>query len=42
MNVVENWLLRRIFGPKRKEVKGGWRKWHNEEFDQYSSPNMMM
>jgi hypothetical protein len=27
--VVENRMLRRIFGPKRDEVTGGWRKWHN-------------
>jgi hypothetical protein len=25
------WVLRRIFGPKRDEVTGGWRKLHNEE-----------
>jgi hypothetical protein len=24
-------MLRRIFGPKRDEVTGGWRKLHNEE-----------
>jgi hypothetical protein len=29
--VFENRVLRRIFGPKRDEVKGGWRKLHNEE-----------
>jgi hypothetical protein len=27
----ENRVLRRIFGPKRDEVTGGWRKMHNEE-----------
>jgi hypothetical protein len=27
----ENRVLRRIFGPKRDEVMGGWRKLHNEE-----------
>jgi hypothetical protein len=27
----ENRMLRRIFGPKRDEVTGGWRKLHNEE-----------
>jgi hypothetical protein len=32
-------VLRRIFGPKRDEVTGGWRKLHNEELrDLYSSP----
>jgi hypothetical protein len=29
--VFENRLLRRIFGPKRDEVTGEWRKLHNEE-----------
>jgi hypothetical protein len=31
--VFENRVLRRIFGPKRDEVTGGWRKLHNEELD---------
>jgi hypothetical protein len=36
--VFENRVLRRIFGPKRDEVKGGWRTLHNEELrDLYSS-----
>jgi hypothetical protein len=30
-------VLRRIFGPKRDEETGGWRKLHNEEVDRYSS-----
>jgi hypothetical protein len=35
-------MLRRIFGPKRDEVAGGWRKLHNEELnDLYSSPNIV-
>jgi hypothetical protein len=29
--VFENRMLRRIFGPKRDEVTGGWRELHNEE-----------
>jgi hypothetical protein len=29
--VLENRVLRRILGPKRGEMKGGWRKLHNEE-----------
>jgi hypothetical protein len=29
--VFENRVLRRIFGPTRKEVTGGWRKLFNEE-----------
>jgi hypothetical protein len=34
--------LRRIFGPKRDEVTGDWRKLHNEELnDLYSSPTIM-
>jgi hypothetical protein len=36
--VLENRVLRRIFGPKRDEVRGGWRKLHNEELHNlYSS-----
>jgi hypothetical protein len=31
LRVFENRVLRRIFGPKRDEVIGGWRKLHNEE-----------
>jgi len=39
--VFENRVLRRIFGLKRDEVKGGWRKLHNEELnDLCSSPNI--
>jgi hypothetical protein len=32
LRVFENWVLRRIFGLKREEVIGGWRRLHNEEF----------
>jgi hypothetical protein len=32
--VFENKVLRRIFGLKRDEVVGGWRKLHNEELHQ--------
>jgi hypothetical protein len=40
--VFENRVLRRIFGPKRDEVLGGWRKLHNEELHNlYSSPNII-
>jgi hypothetical protein len=40
--VLENRVLRRIFGPKRDEVTGDWRKLHNEELsDLYSSPNII-
>jgi hypothetical protein len=35
-------VLRRIFGPKRDEVTGDWRKLHNEELHNlYSSPNIL-
>ena len=38
LGVFENRVLRRIFGPKRDEVTGEWRKLHNEELnDLYSS-----
>jgi hypothetical protein len=40
--VFECRVLRRIFGPKRDEVTGGWRKLHNEELrDVYSSPSII-
>jgi hypothetical protein len=40
LRVFENRVLRRIFGPKRDEVTGEWRKMHNEELhDLYSSPS---
>jgi len=40
--VFENWVLRRIFGPKRDEVTGEWRKLHNEELnDLYCSPSIV-
>jgi hypothetical protein len=39
LGVFENKVLRRIFGPKKGEVTGGWRKLHNEELrDLCSSP----
>jgi hypothetical protein len=42
LRVFENRVLRRIFGPKRDEVTGGWRKQHNEELhDLYSSPSII-
>jgi hypothetical protein len=40
--MFENRVLRGIFGPKRDEVKGEWRKLHNEELhDLYSSPSII-
>jgi hypothetical protein len=41
LRLFENRVLRRIFGPKRDEVTGEWRKLHNEELnDFYSSLNI--
>jgi hypothetical protein len=40
--VFENRVLRRIFGPKRDEVTGEWRKLQNEELhDLYSLPSII-
>ena len=40
--VFENRVLKRIFRPKRDEVRGEWRKLHNEKLnDLYSSPNIV-
>jgi hypothetical protein len=40
--MYENRVLRAIFGPKRDEVTGDWRKLHNEELHNlYSSPNII-
>jgi hypothetical protein len=42
LRVFENRVLRRIFGSKRDEVTGGWRKLHNEELHNlYSSPSII-
>jgi len=42
LRVSENRVLRRIFGPKRDEVTGEWRKLHKEELNYlYSSPNIV-
>jgi hypothetical protein len=42
LRVFENRVLRRIFGPKRNEVTGEWRKLHNEELrDLYSSSSII-
>jgi hypothetical protein len=42
LGVFENRELRRIFGQKRDEVTGGWRKLHNEELhDLYSLPSII-
>jgi hypothetical protein len=40
--MFENKVLRRIFGPKRDEVTGDWRKLYNEELHKlYTSPNII-
>ena len=40
--MFENMVLRRIFGPRRSEVTGEWRRLHNEELnDLYSSLNIV-
>jgi hypothetical protein len=42
LRVFENKVLRRIFGPKRDEVTGGWRRLHNNElYAPYSSPSII-
>ena len=42
LRVLENRVLRRIFGPKRDKVTGKWRKLHNEDLNNlYSSPNIV-
>ena len=42
LRVFKNRVLRRVFGPKRDEVTGEWRKLHNEELnDLYSLPNIV-
>ena len=40
--MFENRVLRKVFGPKRNEVTGEWRKLHNEELrNLYSLPNIV-
>jgi hypothetical protein len=42
LRVFENRVLRRIFGPKRDEMVGGWRTFHIKEFHNlYFSPNII-
>jgi hypothetical protein len=40
--VLDNRVMRRIFGPKRDGIRRDWRKLHNEELhNSYSSPNII-
>ena len=42
LRVFENRVLRRVFGPKKDEVTGEWRKLYKEELrDLYSQPNIV-
>ena len=42
LRVFENMVLRRIFGRRRDEVTGDWRRLHNDKLnDLYSSPNIV-
>jgi hypothetical protein len=42
LKMFENWVLRRIFGPKRDEMTEEWRKLYNEELHNlYSSPHII-
>jgi hypothetical protein len=42
LRVFENKVLRRIFGPKRDEVTGEWRRLHNKEvYALYPTPNII-
>ena len=43
LSVFQNMVLRRLFGPKREEVTGEWRKIHNELLsDLYSLSNIVL
>jgi hypothetical protein len=43
LRVFENRVLRRVFGPKRDDVTGEWKKLHNTELsDLYSLPNIVL
>jgi hypothetical protein len=40
--LFKNRVVRKMFGPNREDVTGGWKKLHNEEFrDWYCAPNIV-
>jgi hypothetical protein len=42
LRILENRVLKRIFGPKKEEVAGGWRRLHNEALrNLYASANII-
>jgi len=41
LRVFENRVFRRLFGPKRDDVTGEWRKLHNEELNDLYSPSIV-
>jgi hypothetical protein len=41
LRVFENRVLRRMFGPKRGEIRGRWNKFHNEELHNFCAPNIV-
>jgi hypothetical protein len=42
LEMFENRVLRKIFGPRREEVEGGWKRQHNERVHiLYASPNII-
>jgi hypothetical protein len=42
LKVSENRMLRRIFGPKREKMVGGWKRQHNEEvYNLHTSSNII-
>jgi hypothetical protein len=42
LKVFEKWVLRRIFGPKRNEVVGGWINLYNESFVTFTIPQIQL
>jgi hypothetical protein len=42
LRVYENRVLRRIFGTKREEVAGGWKRLHNEELHKLYSHQILL